>query len=57
MTEKERKEAEKSFRISIKIWKWVFIIYGNWKRNIVYCEPVEFKIYDWHPITPKKGFD
>jgi len=55
MTDKEIKEAEKSFRVSIKFWKWVFIIYGNWKRRIIKLPGKPFfRILDFHPLNPKQ---
>jgi len=56
MTDSEIKEAEKSWRISINFLFWCFIIYGNWKRRIIYTgKRPYFKIYDFHLLKPKQS--
>jgi len=54
MTDQERKKCEKSFRVSIHFMWWVFIIYGNWKRNIVRTS-FGFHILDFSPFKPNES--
>jgi len=58
MTDEEIREAQKSFRVSIMFWKWAFIIYGNWKRRIVYLGGNHgFHILEFHPFISKKSIE
>jgi len=58
MTEEELKEAQKYWRISIHFFWWQFMVYGNWKRRVLYTgRKIRFSVEDWHPFSPKKLID